>query len=133
MSRPELGPIAEGDAVFVYQNSWSSTRRADSVISAQVVKVARVWIDIASFETRETPNGAVPVRTWRMRRDTQCETAGPNPVGARFVTPEQHLYNERLREARGFLRDQGITLKSESPWNSDERLVQLADLIGGVR
>jgi hypothetical protein len=64
-----------------------------------------------------------------MRRDTQYETEGPNPRGSHFLTPLQHEYNERRFAAYATLREQGITVDRDSPWNLDERIMQLADLL----
>lgn len=127
MSRPELGPIAAGNKVFVVDPRFRVVP-----ITARVVKVNRVWIDIESAEVVETRDGHRPCRTWRMRKDTQYETAGPNPRGARFLTPAQHEYDERLFAANLVLCEEGITIHRNSPWSSAERRIQLADLLAAA-
>ncbi len=128
--RPALGDIKAGDLVYVPRSAQILKYHPDLVpyIPARIAKVARVWIDIKSVETRETIRGTMPAQTWRMRRDTQRESNGPNSHHENsFVTPEQRAWDERQKDALRFLHQQGIAVYRDSPWAG--RRVELADLI----
>lgn len=129
MSRPELGPLAEGDEVIVVLRRPHGRVRRAELIPARVVKAARVWIEIDSLDGQDTERaGWMPKRTWRMRRDTQNE-GHDSYYQARFVTPAQHEYEQREQAARDLLNELGIELRSNSPWCPIDRRMQLADLI----
>jgi hypothetical protein len=118
--RPELGELTSGQKVIVYRSSNDRRRREpdDHTIPAVVVKAARVWVELASTENR---------LTWRMRRDTQNEDTPYSGNNARFVTPEQHDWEETRRWALGYLQENGIDIRPGSPWRGRE--VQLADIV----
>lgn len=114
LERPAAGHLREDDSVFVHGRGGKAT-------PARVVKAARVWLTIEAPHARGH-------HLWRMRRDTQNEGTD-SMYQARFVTPAQHQYDERLREANDYLFDQGIELRPYSPWREPHRRVALADLI----
>lgn len=121
--RPDLGPIAEGDKVIVrllhYRNS--------TYVEATVTKAARVWLTITE-NAPDSHDEGFRAREWRMRRDTQ-NTGSDSGYGESFQTPEQREWERRSTEASNFLFDQGISLRHESPWNSDGQRMRLADIL----
>lgn len=119
-TRPQLGRPKPGDPVIVTVNSYRQTRHVD----AKITKVGRTWIEMA-----ETDNVRSQAKTWRMHMESQYETAGPNPRGDSFATPEQHAWDEQRAAADRYLRDQGITLDSGSPWRTPERWFRLAEIL----
>lgn len=121
MPRPELGPIAAGDPVVI-----TDPDRRDAEQSGFVVKVARVWITVG---LGSPDDGHSSRMTYRMRRDSQSQATGFGHGGHRFATPEQHAWDQRLKAANRYLREQGVDLRSDSPWRSDERRLILANLL----
>jgi hypothetical protein len=124
--RPELGELETGQKVMVYRSSNDMRRRSfvDLAIPAVVVKAARVWVDLARSDL---DGKCIEYQTWRMRRDTQDEATRYSGSNSRFVTLEQHEWEETRRWARGYLWDQGIDLKRPGTWV--DREVELADII----
>jgi hypothetical protein len=120
-SRPELGELKPGQPVMVYRspNDMRGRDPGEHAIPAQVVKADRVWIGLAT-------EGGV-VRRWRMRRDTQNEGTQYSGSNARFVTLEQHDWEETRRWALGFLQENGVDIRPDSRWHGRE--VELADII----
>lgn len=117
--RPALGDIKVGDEVFVFAGSYG--RKQSAPVLARIAKIGRVWLDIDAVASQ---------RTWRMRRDTQHETVGPNPHGPHFLAWTQMKWYERLNDADTFLREQGImTSINEHGWHKPSGRVRLADLI----
>lgn len=82
-----------------------------------IVKIGRVWVDIQ-------PDNRGVVRRFRM--DTQSDGSGIG-YGTHFYTLDQWAEHQRQKAASEFLRDQGITIESRSPWH--RRATELADLI----
>ena len=93
-------------------------------IPAVVVKAARVWIELKAAE--DVPDSKRWM-TWRMRRDTQDEATQYSGSNNRFVTLDQHAWEETRSWARAVLRDNGIDLRGDSPWRNRE--VELADIL----
>lgn len=126
--RPELGELKPGQHVMVYRspNKMRGRKQEDRAIPAVVVKANRVWIEI---ETANYVPSQIGHRTWRMRKDTQDEGTQYSGSNARFVTLEQHEWEESQRWAIGFLRENGIDIRRGSTW--DGREVELADIITG--
>lgn len=125
-SRPELGELKPGQRVMVYRSSNDMRGRLpeDRAIPAEVVKAARVWVDL------KKPGEDVAtwsIYRWRMRRDTQDEGTQYSGSNARFVTIEQHEWEETRRWALGFLQENGIDIRRAGTW--DGREVELADII----
>jgi len=121
-SRPPLGKLEPGQLVMVHPSMNDSRRHAgkDLWISARVSKVGRVWVEL------ERVGDGWP-RQWRMRMDVQHEGTQYPGSNARFVTMEQHAWEETQAWALGVLREQGIDLRIGSPWRGREQ--ELADLI----
>lgn len=127
MKRPECPPLKVGDKVMVLEGTWGGPRRG--AIPAVVSGAARVWLTIEDVSaTSRYP------RTWRMRRDTQNEGNTTYPQGnARFVTPEQYEYDQRIAAVSLVIRDAKVRLDDgfQGPgriW-TDAARVALADLI----
>ena len=121
--RPELGELKPGQQVMVYRSRNGMRNRSpeEYAIPAQVVKAARVWVEL------EAPEGALYRQTWRMRRDTQDEGTQYSGSNDQFVTIEQHEWEETRRWALGFLRENGIDIRRAGTW--DGREIELADII----
>lgn len=119
--RPKLGELEPGQRVMVRRsyNDMRSRPPEERYIPAVVVKAARVWIEL---ERADGLRGS-----WRMRRDTQDEGTQYSGSNARFLTVEQHAWEETRDWADSVLRDNGITLDARSPWRGRE--IQLADLL----
>lgn len=124
MERPKVGTLKIGDPVLIrvpgrYVNDdvrWQP---------GTVMNVARVWISVC-------PEGWG--RWLRFRLDTQD---GGTEHGSRyrFVTPEQHAYDERMATARRVLTDAGIRYDYHSPFSRDDSLTlalaeRVAQLMG---
>jgi hypothetical protein len=62
-----------------------------------------------------------------MRLDTQDEGSDYSGSNARFVTIEQNEWEETRAWGQGVLRENGIDLRTGSPWSGRE--AELADLI----
>lgn len=119
-ARPELpGTLTPGTPVWVLP-SPNGARRGSTPTEARIVRAARVWVDIESAGTR-------PMRRWRMRRDTQAEGSQYPGNNERFVTDEQLRWERRRHDALTFLREQGITIESRSPWRDQPE--GLADIL----
>lgn len=124
-TRPELGKLEPGQRVIVRRSPNDMRRRPpeDRYIPAVVVKAARVWVDLEGTE------GAWK-RTWRMRRDTQDEGSQYSGSNARFLTLEQHAWQETRDWALAVLQEHGIDLRNSSPWRGRE--IELADILAKV-
>jgi hypothetical protein len=86
---------------------FSNVGMAHTAVKGVVIKVGRVWIDVANLIDSRVPAG-------RFRLDTQ-KGDPRGPYDARFWTIEQHAEAMRERDNRRFLRHQGIDLDS---WRS---------------
>lgn len=113
--RPELGDVKPGDPVII-----TDPDRRGAQTSAHIVKASRVWIEI---QADDSP------RRWRMRRDTQNENTGFGYGGHRFVTVEQHAWDQRLNQADAYLTELGIEFRPGRLWSASEKRIQLADMI----
>lgn len=122
--RPELGTLTVGQQVMVRRSSNDMRHRKpeDRYIPAVVVKAARVWIEL---ERADGLRGS-----WRMRRDTQDEGTQYSGSDARFLTLEQHAWQETRDWALAVLRDHRLTVQPGSPWRGRE--IELADLLAKV-
>ena len=69
-------------------------------------------------------------KTWRMRRDTQNEGSQYSGSNSRFLTMDQHAWEETQTWALAVLQDHGIDLRSNSPWRGRE--IELADILAKV-
>jgi hypothetical protein len=118
MTRPPLGDIKPGDPVII-----TDPDRPRSITNGHVVKVARVWITMASG----TPEN--PGRSYRMKRDNQSENTGYGYGGCRFATPEQHAWDQQFSAASAFLRGHGIRFDFGSEWGQPYRQIQLAAIL----
>jgi len=125
--RPELGELKPGQPVMVYRSPNDMRRRQpeERAIPAVVVKAARVWVDLQKAGEEDLPEWSV--NRWRMRRDTQDEATQFSGSNCRFVTLEQHDWEETRRWALGFLRENGIEIRTSGKWHGRE--VELADII----
>lgn len=119
-ARPPLGKLNPGDPVIVAKRSYRQTRHIDATIT----KVGRVWVEMTA--THDVRSQA---ETWRMRLDTQYETGGLNPRGDSFATPEQYAWDEQRAATDRYLREQGITVESGSPWYPPEQRLRLAEIL----
>lgn len=126
MPRPELGELTEDQRVIVVRSPNDQRRCTpkERYIPARIVKASRVWIEMERADLQPSQLGH---RTWRMRRDTQDEATDYSGRNARFVTLEQHAWEEARRWGREVLDSNGIQLVTGSPWR--EREAELADLI----
>lgn len=124
-TRPELGELTPGQPVMVRRspNDMRGRKPEDRYIPAVVVKAARVWVDLEGTEE-------IWKRTWRMRRDTQDEGTQYSVSNARFLTLEQHAWQETRDWALAVLQEHGLTVESRSPWRGRE--IELADLLAKV-
>jgi hypothetical protein len=127
--RPETGELTNGQPVIVYRspNDMRGRKPEDRAIPARIVKANRVWIELERADLAESQIGH---RTWRMRRDTQDEGTQYSGSNDRFVTVPQHEWEETLSWARGFLRENGIDLRTGGKWYGRE--VELADIISAA-
>lgn len=110
MERPALGTLKPGDPVIVLEPGKREWRE----LTATVVKVARVWITV-KLDDRSGWNAEQ-----RFRLDTQDDGSDFAYCNSRFVTPEQHEYDERMRAARQTLTDVGVLLDHHSPFKRDD-------------
>lgn len=106
-------------------------RQGDEEFNATVTAASRVWLTIEA--------DANPHQRWRMRRDTQQEkvtmnTPGAGTYQARFVTPEQRAYDQRMQAARELLRVEGVapSLGYAHLW-PDADVLALADFVHTLR
>lgn len=139
--RPELGEIKQGDEVFVRRSFNESREQLPECryIPARVVKVARVWIDLCADPARmseDVDRINLARKAWRMRRDTQDEGDRQyTQRNASFLTPAQREWEDRLSDAKQYLKEQGIEIKgwvgikhdAPGPWRGRE--VELAALL----
>jgi hypothetical protein len=119
MSRPELGTVSVGDRLLVIPARYGRT--PTEPIEVTVTKVARIWIDMAATDKSAWPR-------YRLRRDTQHD-GGESNYRTRFVTREQYAWEQRLRQVNEYLREAGVDLAWNKPWNTDERRIVLANLM----
>jgi len=124
--RPDLGELKPGQRVMVYRNTGKGWLPAeDRWTPAEIVRVGRVWVYIASVSTTVGYDGRVHgARAWRMRKDSQDE--GTRRLDF-FRTMEQHAWEKNQRRARVVLEENGIRIERHSPWY--DREIELADLI----
>jgi hypothetical protein len=123
-TRPELGELKPGQKVMVYRspNDMRNRKPEEKAIPAVIVKASRVWIEI------EKPGvESWSVNRWRMRRDTQDEGTQFSGSDYRFVTLEQHEWNETRTWALGVLKDHGLSVEPRSRWAGRE--AELADIL----
>lgn len=121
MPKPALGKVAVGDELLVIPTTYSRNRTEP--VEATVAKVGRVWIEL-----EETNQVRSFKRKWRLRLDTQDDgTSGI--YRDRFVTREQYAWAQRHSAAYDYLREQGIDLRNDSPWRSEEQQLVLANLL----
>lgn len=121
-TRPALGTLGPGQEVMVRLSPNDSRRKPpeECYIPAKVRSVARVWVELERV-------GEGWPREWRMRRDVQHQGTQYSGSNASFATLEQHAWDETQDWARGVLRDNGIDLRTDSPWRGRE--IELADLL----
>lgn len=121
MNRPEMGELTIGQWVMVRcsANDMRWRKPEDYYIPAEVVKVARVWVDLKAVDN---------TRTWHMRKDTQSEATQYSGSNDRFLTLDQHAWEVRRKWALGVLADHGIQLDHRgSRWAGRE--AELAELL----
>jgi hypothetical protein len=125
-TRPPLGELTVGQQVMVARssNDMRGRKPEDRYIPAVVIKAARVWIELQRAGLAEKQLG---YRTWRMRRDTQDEGTQYSGNNDRFLTLEQHAWEETRNWALGVLAENGIDLRHGSAWCGRE--IELADMI----
>ena len=117
MSRPALGKVTVGDELLVLRPY--SKFRDNEPIPVRAVKVARVWIDLATEGNM----------SFRMRLDTQNEGSQYGDQ-TRFVTAAQYEWEQRVGEARDVLRAAKACPDWSSHWWTDgDRTLALADFI----
>ncbi len=108
MERPTLGTLKIGDPVIVID---PDARRAEMrEFPGEVIKVGRAWVTV-----RPSWGGDI-----RFRMSSQSVEPGYGHGGYRFVTPEQHAYDERMTAARRILSDAGIRFDFDSPFRDDD-------------
>lgn len=125
-ARPELGELKPGQKVVVYRspNDMRNQPPEERAIPAEVVKAARVWVDL---KVDETATDTARFMTWRMRRDSRDEATQYSGSNARFATLEQYEWDETRRWALGLLQENGINIERGGKW--DGRQVELADIL----
>lgn len=109
--RPELGTVAEGQALIVYQ----SNGRGMEYVPVTAVKVARVWLDVEPEDGRY-----LALYNRRLRMD------GLDP---RLLTLEQYAWDLRNRAAHDYVEAQGLEVDryNPSPWKGRE--LELANVL----
>ena len=125
-ARPGLGELKPGQKVMVYRshNDMRNRPAEERAIPSEVVKVARVWIDIQ----KSGENLAQwSIYRWRMRRDTQDEATQYSGSNAQFATLDQYAWDETRRWAMGYLQENGLRVERGTRWYGRE--VELADII----
>lgn len=115
MSRPELGPIAVGDEVFVRRHHG----RSWDVIPATIVKIGRTWVTLRAADRPQE---------WRMRIDKQT-TGGTTNYEPIFLTPAQLAYDKELAAARKLLDQHGISIRPGAILSSPEGTLMLAKIL----
>lgn len=108
--RPALGTVAAGQVVIVYPSGMGNRYSSAKATRAVVVKVGRVWIDVAP----EDAGDHLAYYDTRFRMDTQRNGNGTS-TAATFVTEDQYAWDLRLRAVREYLRDAGITVQEYVP------------------
>lgn len=119
MPKPELGKLTVGQRVLVLPEPRNSYD-VQEPINAEITKVGRAWVEMRPV----TGHGF-----WRMRIDSQNQATGYGYGGDRFVTPEQHAWERRMRAARKVLSAAGIYPECGSAWLDDERTLALAEFV----
>lgn len=121
MSKPELGKVAVGDQLLVIPAAYGRTR--SEPVEAVVTKAARVWIDL-----RDIYDVRSQARAWRMRLDTQ-NVGSQYSQQDRFVTADQYAWEQRNTAANAYLREIDLIPGYKSPWYSEDRRLDLANLL----
>lgn len=125
-ARPQLGELKPGQQVMVRRsaNDMRGRKAEERYIPAEVVKTARVWVDLKKSGEEAS---LWSIYRWRMRKDTQDEGGQFSGSNASFATMEQHAWDETRNWAREFLGENGIRLDQGSRFCGRE--VELADII----
>lgn len=126
MPRPALGKVAVGDELLVIEASYNNSRIQKLPITAVVEKAGRVWVDLVERDQVKSHR-----RTWRLRLDTQ-DTGSKYSHTDRFVTAEQHAWEQRTKAARKVLFEAGISFNTMQSWRWDrdeDRLLALAAFV----
>lgn len=121
MLKPELGKVAVGDRLLVIPASYG--RGALDPVEVVATKAGRVWVELAA-----TDDVRSFARTWRMRLDTQNINSGYSSQD-RFVTREQYAWEQRESAVHQYLIDIGIRPDRDSPWDSSDQRLILANLL----
>jgi hypothetical protein len=119
--RPALGKLRVGDKVYVDETS----RRGANWREATVTRVARVWVTI------KADGGCELERRFRMDSQSIPSDYGYRMV-ARFVTPEQRAWDEKLSVARKLIHEARISFMFASPWGRPGGVLKLAELLSSV-
>jgi hypothetical protein len=119
MPKPELGPVKVGDRLLVIPAGYGRGPREP--VPCAVTKVGRVWVELTEV-TDSRP------RSWKLRLGTQDAGSGYSNRD-RFVTPEQYAWEQRDSAVHQYLVDVGIRPDRDSPWDSAERRIVLANLL----
>lgn len=114
MSRPELGPLAVGDEVFVRFGI-----RGKMISPAIVVKVGPKWVTLRSKSSNTE---------WKMLKDRQTTGAGYTSDPS-FATAAQLAYDQELAAARSVLDKHGISLRHGAVLAQPEGILLLARLL----
>lgn len=98
--------VKVGDEVVMFHGYGTEARRG------YVTSAARIWIVVDNL--------------YRFRRDTQTDES-KSGTPSRFYTLDQWTEHKARTAAVRYLREQGIDLRTASPWQGRE--AELADLI----
>ncbi len=127
MERPKLGKLKPGDPVIVIKRIGG--RSGSIEYPATVIKAARVWVTV-KLDHRPRWDAEK-----RFRLDDQTDGSQHGNGFSRFVTLEQHAYDDRMATARRVLADAGIRYDHDSPFRKDHSLTfalaeRVAQLMG---
>lgn len=105
-SEPELGRLSTGDELVV--SAREGRRYLD--VRVQVTKVGRVWIDVEPLDGEYLPHYSL-----RYRLDTRLNESR----SARFYTPEQWTWKQRVTSAQTYLAEIGVQTDFGSRFRDD--------------
>ena len=112
-ARAQEAPVVVEAEVVVVTGAWGRT------IYARVIHKARVWIEV------EPPIESYS-KNYRFRTDSQTDSES-DYYCHRFLTPEQHKWDQAQLSAWEFIKSLKIRVDSSSPWTN--RHIELARIL----
>lgn len=125
-SRPKLDTLKTGDPVLIFHSPYRG--KYGQPTEATVTKIGTRYI--TATETHQVRNMA---RQWRMDARTQ-RGGSPATCTDKFVTAEQHVWEQRNDAAKAYLAEVGIEIKRDSRHTNDTSFrLTLANFLRSLR